>query len=73
MKGISLPEDDFFLEKRIPFTLGSLLFAHSFIHQEGYFLSPLDFLKHLLTFFLFNAAFRRLALLLRFISGYLFY
>jgi hypothetical protein len=31
--------------------------------QVGYFLSPLDFLKHLLTFFLFRAAFKRLALL----------
>jgi hypothetical protein len=33
------------------------------LDQVGYFLSPLDFLKHLLTFFLFRAAFKRLALL----------
>jgi len=35
--------------------------------QVGYFLSPFDFLKQLLTFFLFNAAFRRLVLFLLFI------
>jgi hypothetical protein len=33
----------------------------------GYFLSPFDFLKHLLTFFLFRAAFKRLVLLRFFI------
>ncbi len=32
-------------------------------NQDGYFLSPLDFLKDLFTFFLFSAAFNRFVLL----------
>jgi len=34
--------------------------ALSVVYQVGYFLSPLDFLKECLTFFLFKAAFKRL-------------
>jgi hypothetical protein len=34
--------------------------ALTIFYQEGYFLSPLDFLKLLFTFFLFSAAFNRL-------------
>ena len=37
-------------------------------HYDGYFLSPLDFLKDLLTSFLFKAAFKRLVLPRLFIS-----
>ncbi len=36
------------------------------INQEGYFLSPFDFLKELLTFFLFRLAFKRFVLFLLF-------
>jgi hypothetical protein len=61
------------LKIRVPLALSPLLFARSFFYQVGYFLSPLDFLKHRLTFFLFKAAFKRLALLLLFITDYLFY
>ena len=37
-----------------------------FISQVGYFLSPFDFLRELLTFFLFRVAFKRLVLFLLF-------
>jgi len=37
-------------------------------HHVGYFLSPLDFLKECLTFFLFKAAFNRLVFFGLFIS-----
>jgi hypothetical protein len=33
------------------------------LYQVGYFLSPLDFLKECLTFFLFKAAFKRFVFL----------
>jgi len=39
-----------------------------FIDQVGYFLSPFDFLRELLTFFLFRVAFNRFVLFLRFMS-----
>jgi len=37
------------------------------IDQEGYFLSPFDFLRELFTFFLFKVAFKRFVLFLFFI------
>ena len=38
--------------------------SHAISYQDyvGYFLSPLDFLRHLLTSFLFRAAFKRFVL-----------
>ncbi len=39
-----------------------------FMDQVGYFLSPFDFLRELLTFFLFRVAFNRFVLFLRFMS-----
>jgi len=36
------------------------------LDQVGYFLSPLDFLKEFLTFFLLRAAFKRLVFFRRF-------
>jgi len=36
--------------------------------QEGYFRSPLDFLRFFLTFFLFKAAFNRFVLPVRFME-----
>jgi len=41
--------------------------SHYYFDQVGYFLSPLDFLKECLTFFRFNAAFKRLVFFRRFI------
>jgi hypothetical protein len=62
MARISLPEDGFFLGKRDSLYAMPFAFCPYLFHQVEYFLSPLDFLKHLLTFFLFRAAFKRLAL-----------
>ncbi|PIV23039.1 MAG: hypothetical protein COS40_04885 [Deltaproteobacteria bacterium CG03_land_8_20_14_0_80_45_14] len=50
----------FLVEELDLLTLCAMRSALSVVYQVGYFLSPLDFLKECLTFFLFKAAFKRL-------------
>jgi len=50
-------------ESRLPAVGRDTAHVIFYSDQVGYFLSPLDFLKQLLTFFLFRAAFKRLVLL----------